>query len=293
MTPIHVAAGIALDLILGDPRWLPHPVRAIGVLASAMERLMRATKLPLRLAGALFWIIVVGTSTAVVALTLPWANIYWVYAFIAIRSLDIEATRVIDHLKDGDMPAARAQLAGIVGRDTDGLDESEIVRAAIETVSENLSDAVVAPLFWLTVGGPAAMSAYKAVNTLDSMVGHRNERYRDFGLVSARMDDLANWVPARLTAALVILISPRAWRIVVRDASSQPSPNSGYPEAAFAGALDVRLGGPSTYGGVPSRKETLGDPIRPLDVTVWSGTRRLFYIVSLMASALAIGAAAW
>lgn len=293
MTPVDVAAGVVLDAIIGDPRSLPHPVRAIGALVDATERVLRTSRIPPKLAGGLLWLIVVGTTAALVALTLPWASIYWIYAFLAIRSLDTESTRVVEHLRNNDLSAARAQLSTIVGRDTENLDEPEIVRAALETLSENLSDGVVAPLFWLAVGGPGAMAAYKAVNTLDSMVGYRNALYRDFGFVSARMDDVANWIPARLTAAIVTSLAPRAWPVVRRDASSQPSPNSGYPEAAFAGALRVQLGGPGTYKGVPGHKATLGDPVRPLNVTVWPEARRLFYIVSLIAAALAAGAAAW
>lgn len=293
MTPVDMAAGIGLDLLLGDPRWLPHPVRAIGSLVIFTERHLRRSRIPLRLAGGLLWLIVVGVSAGTVALTLPWTNIYWIYAFLAIRSLDTEATQVIGYLKEQNLLAARAQLSTIVGRDTEHLGEPEIIRAAIETLSENLSDGVVAPLLWCAIGGPAAMAAYKAINTLDSMVGYRNERYREFGFVSARMDDLANWIPARLTAVLVCLLAPKAWRIIARDASSQPSPNSGYPEAAFAGALGVQLGGLSTYGGSPSHKATLGDPTRPLDLSVWQDSRRLFYITSLIAAALATGAVAW
>ena len=291
MTALEVSAGVTLDLIVGDPRWLPHPVRAIGALATALEGVARRSTIHLRIAGGCFWIAVVGATAAVVSLTLPWASVYWIFAFLAIRSLDAEASRVMAHLQRNDITAAREQLATIVGRDTDMLTEPEIVRAVIETVSENLSDGVVAPLFWLALGGPVAMAAYKAINTLDSMVGYRNARYRDFGYVSARMDDLANWIPARVTALLIVLLAPRAWRIVLRDGTSQPSPNSGYPEAAFAGALQVQLGGLSTYRGVASAKATLGDPLRPLDAAVWRDARKLFWATSLVAAAIAIGVA--
>ncbi|MDQ6701265.1 MAG: adenosylcobinamide-phosphate synthase CbiB, partial [Acidobacteriota bacterium] len=199
----ELCAGIALDLAIGDPQWLPHPVRGIGCLASFAERFWRATKLPLRAAGVLFWISVVGTSVAVVRLTLPWGTTYWIYALLACRDLDVEAGRVVRALRNGNLDESRQELSRIVGRDTANLDEPEILRATVETVAENLSDGVIAPLFYLGVGGPLGMAAYKTINTLDSMVGYRNERYREFGWASARMDDLANFLPARLTAILI------------------------------------------------------------------------------------------
>jgi adenosylcobinamide-phosphate synthase len=221
---------------------------------------------------------------------------YWIFSLLAIRDLDLESMRVIAKLRRRDLPGARRMLACIVGRDTADLDEPEVLRATIETVAENLSDAVVAPLFYLLLGGPVAMAAYKAVNTLDSMVGYRNERYREFGWASARLDDLANFVPARLTAVLVWLCAAalrydlsRSVAVTLRDARLQPSPNSGYPEAAVAGALGIRLGGLNYYQGVPSRKQYLGDAIRPLDLGAWRKTRLLFYSASLLMIGLAAG----
>jgi adenosylcobinamide-phosphate synthase len=188
-------------------------------------------------------------------------------------------------------------LAQIVGRDTESLDEKEVVRATIETIAENLSDAVIAPLFYLALGGPATMAAFKAVNTLDSMTGYRNERYREFGWASARMDDVANWIPARLTAALVWLCAlllrydaRRSIAVTLRDARLQPSPNAGYPEAAVAGALGVRLGGLNYYQGVASRKPYIGDGGRPLDLAAYTKARRLLYGASLLMVALGAGA---
>jgi adenosylcobinamide-phosphate synthase len=189
-----------------------------------------------------------------------------------------------------------------VGRDTSELDEQDISRAVIETVAENASDGVVAPLFYLALGGPALALAYKAVNTLDSMVGYKNDRYRHFGWAAARLDDLANFIPARITAVLVCLAadinrrfmsddapSPRPWHIMLRDGRNHPSPNSGYPEAAMAGALGVRLGGPGTYGGQMSVKPYIGDALHSIGQKSVEKSVRLMYGASLFA---AVGAAA-
>lgn len=285
VTPLELVAGVALDLALGDPRWLPHPVRALGWWIARQEGFLPRTTG----GGVALLLITVATASLVVWLTLPWLTIVWIWLLLALRSLDLEATRVLRDLERGDLAAARASLAMIVGRDTEALDEHEILRAAIETMAENLSDAVVAPLFYLLLGGPVAMAAYKAVNTLDSMVGHRNDRYREFGRASARMDDLLNFVPARLTAALVWLYAAitgnnvrRSISVTLRDAAKQPSPNSGYPEAAVAGALGVRLGGLNFYHGVESRREFLGDTDAPLDRAAFAATRRILYGTSAL-----------
>ena len=300
VSPVELAAGVALDLALGDPTWLPHPVRGIGWLATSTEDFWRRTRLPLRWAGLLFWTSIVGVSTATVWITLPWLNIYWIYALLACRDLDAHASRVIDALNQGDLPEARRRLSWIVGRDTEKLDEEEILRAAIETVSENLSDGVIAPLFYLALGGPAGMAAYKAINTLDSMVGYRNERYREFGWASARLDDLANYLPSRITALLVWVAAlmpgfaaGRSVRVTWRDGASQPSPNSGYPEAAFAGALGIQLGGLNFYGGKPSPKHTLGDPCRPLERSLYPRVRVLLYASELLFAGALLGILLW
>ncbi len=238
--PWELLAGVVLDLAIGDPQWLPHPVRGIGWLAKVSERFWRGAGLPLRVAGCFFWVFVVGISGLLVWATLPWANIYWIYSLLACRDLDVESLRVIRALGKGNVGEAREALSRIVGRDTAALDEPEIVRATVETVAENLSDGVVAPLFWLAVAGPVGMAAYKAVNTLDSMVGYRNEAYHEFGWASARMDDLANYIPARLTALLIWMVAllpglQRAAGIprhAARWRKPEPSPNAGYPEAA-------------------------------------------------------------
>jgi adenosylcobinamide-phosphate synthase len=326
IAPYELLAGVSLDLLLGDPRWFPHPVRGFGWLATHLERFWRASyhalpvlqhsELPAsaptggaagpgcgstilqhpasatrrtRWAGICFTISAVAIACAIVWTTLPWLNIFWIWILLALRDLDLEATNVWSALERGDMEEARRKLALIVGRDTAHLDEPEILRAAIETIAENLSDAVIAPLFYLAIGGPVGMAAYKAINTLDSMVGYRDERYAEFGWASARLDDVANFVPARLTAVLVwscaLLLgydARRSWRITLRDAASQPSPNSGYPEAAVAGALGIRLGGVNFYRGARSEKPYLGDALKPLDRRAFQATRALLYASSAL-----------
>lgn len=291
----ETAAGVGLDLAFGDPRWLPHPVRGIGWLITRQEQLWRGWGVPLRVAGVAMCLTTVGISAALVLATMrlsPYAAVYWIYSFTAIRDLDRHAVRVVDALRQQGLPVAREKLAEIVGRDTAGLDEAEILRATFETVAENLSDGIVAPLFYLALGGPAAMAAYKAVNTLDSMIGYRDERYRDLGWFSARADDVMNWIPARLTAALVWVVSVlpgfsllRSVRVTLRDGASQPSPNAGYPEAAVAGALGVQFGGLNRYRGAVSRKPHLGDRVRPLSVSMFPRLRVLLYGVALLAAA--------
>jgi adenosylcobinamide-phosphate synthase len=294
VTPVELLAGVALDLAFGDPRRLPHPVRGFGWCVERLETVWRASGLPLRLAGALFWATSVAAAAALVWATLPYANIYWIWMLLALRDLDFEAGLVLRRLDARDLPGAREMLSAIVGRDTAHLDEPEILRAAVETVAENLSDAVVAPLFYLALAGPAGMAAYKAVNTLDSMCGYRNERYRLFGWMSARADDAANFIPARLTAALVWICAllpgfgfRRSVRVTLRDGASQSSPNAGYPEAAVAGALGVRLGGLNYYGGTAHRKAYLGDSLQPLTAASFAGARRILYLASgLMVAAV-------
>lgn len=302
ITPMQLAAGVAADLLLGDPRWLPHPIVGVGNLAAWAERVWRRTPVPSRVAGAGAWISVVSISCAVVYASVRWlpepyAQIYWIYSLLAVRSLDDHAMSVVRPLRAGDLAAAREAVGRIVGRDVDELDERGVTRATIETVAENLSDGVIAPLFWLILGGPIGMMAYKAINTMDSMFGYKNERYLEFGWCAARMDDLANLIPARLTAGLIWLIA-LVWpgmtfmaslRATWRDAHRQPSPNSGYPEAAAAGALGIQLGGVNFYRGVRSEKAFLGQDVEPLTWRSYSGMRVLLYGSTF----LFVGAALW
>jgi adenosylcobinamide-phosphate synthase len=206
----------------------------------------------------------------------PWfgAIITALLAFttLATRSLFDESKGVIDALNNGNIVEARKKLSMIVGRDTKNLNEQEIYRAVIETVSENLSDGIVAPMFYLAIGGVPLAMAYKAVNTLDSMVGYKNERYRDIGCFSAKIDDIFNWIPARLTGIIIVLAAfilrlnwKNSWKIMRRDGRNHSSPNSGIPEAAAAGALAIQLGGKIQYFGEVSYKPTIGDRIKQTD----------------------------
>ncbi|HUQ91607.1 MAG TPA: adenosylcobinamide-phosphate synthase CbiB [Bryobacteraceae bacterium] len=306
VTPVELFCGVALDFVAGDPRWLPHPVTAIGSVASAAEKVWRTVNLPVRLAGSLAWISVVAAVcipvyASVALVPAPWIQVYWIFSFLAVRSLDTHAAAVIACLRAGDLPAARRSVARIVGRDTTDLEEPEVTRAGFETVSESLNDGVIAPLFWLAIGGPVGMAAYKAANTLDSMFGHKNERYLEFGWASARADDIANLIPARMTAVLiwvVALLLPglsarNSVRSTWRDAGKQPSPNSGYPEAAVAGALGVQLGGVNFYRGVRSQKAFLGDALKPLRWTLYAPLRAIVYSTAGLFAALLGGIAAW
>ena len=277
-----------LDAVVGDPRWFPHPVRWMGyfinwcdqhlhrlLLSSAQQRMagvLLAITLPTGAyaAGSLFiWLgnsldPLWGTITAVL---LAWTT-------LAARDLVDHVRSVLLALRSASLTEARTAVAKIVGRDTDQMDESEIVRATVETIAESTADGIVAPLFYLVLGGAPLALAYKAVSTLDSMIGHLDDRYRWFGWASARLDDAANFIPARITAVLFVLsagivsrswsVMQRTWQIVLRDGGQHPSPNSGRPEAAMAGALGVQLGGTNRYDGLPIERPSLGDPGQPL-----------------------------
>ncbi|MSM40337.1 MAG: cobalamin biosynthesis protein CobD [Geobacter sp.] len=295
LSPPALVGAVLLDLLLGDPRWLPHPVVFIGRFIAGCEKLLRRLALNERLAGLLLVVLTVGVTCVVagsilhgVALIHPLAaevvGAILGFTCLAARSLHAESAAVAGALIRDDLPAARSALSMIVGRDTDGLSPSEIWRGAVETVAENSSDGVIAPLFFLMLGGPLAALAYKAVNTLDSMVGYKNDRYLRFGWAAARLDDLVNLLPARLTGCLMALVAPLvglsgrgALRVMLRDGRNHSSPNSGIPEAAAAGALGVQLGGTNHYFGKPVEKLTIGDPVQPLGEAAWRGAVRLMY----------------
>ena len=293
--PVIIPAAVLLDWLIGDPRWLPHPVVAIGKLIGQLEKVLRSLVPNERLGGILLLLITVAATCSVSWLLLKVAyaispyigfivSVILSWNCLAARSLHLESGLVADALTAGDLLEARKYLSRIVGRDTEELEEGDIWRGAVETVAENSSDGVIAPLFFLMLGGPVLGLAYKAVNTLDSMVGYKNERYLQFGWASARFDDLVNWLPARLSGALMVMASPfaglnikGAWRIMLRDGRNHSSPNSGIPEAAAAGALGVQLGGANRYFGTMVEKPTIGDPLKPLDLVAWKGAMRLMY----------------
>ncbi|OYT71366.1 MAG: cobalamin biosynthesis protein CobD [Chloracidobacterium sp. CP2_5A] len=314
MSPLLLAAAYALDRLIGDPPRLPHPVRWMGAAIAAGERLLRplargpATTF---LVGAALTLALVGLSYGGSLLALRelcrWSPAggamvatYLAATTLATRDLLDETASVVSRLLAGDLPGARRRVARIVGRDTDALSESEVCRAAVETLAESASDGIIAPLFYLAVGGVPAALAYKAVNTLDSCIGHADERYFWFGKFAARLDDIANLIPARLTAALVVVaawLSGDDWRgalrVWFRDAHRHASPNAGRPEAALAGALGVRLGGVNHYGGVPATTAFLGDARRPLDIAAVEAARRLVSSVSWLGFAAALAFCLW
>ena len=271
-----IPLAFTLDLSFGDPRGMFHPVKAIGWLAHKTETWIRRTNLPLRWAGILAVFIVVGGSALSVWLLITLLtqlhrvaglalSIYLLYSSFAVRDLGDHAGAVQEALEAGDTELARQKVSLMVGRDTASLDATGIALAATESVAENTVDGVTAPLFYALLFGPAGAIAYKAINTLDSTFGYKNEQYLEFGWAAAKLDDIANYLPARLTVltiAVAALIGKLkffdTFRAVFRSARLHASPNSGYPESAFAGALAVTLGGERSYGGVPHNAPLLG-----------------------------------
>jgi len=295
-------AGAVADRVAGDPR-RGHPVAAFGRLAAALER--RAWR-PTRSAGAVHVLALVGGAAAAGA----WADrrlrrrpaarallvALTTWAALGGRSLALAGRELGEAVRAGDLERARGLAPTLVGRDPSGLGAAELCRAAVESVAENTADAVVGPLLWGAVAGPAGVAAYRAANTLDAMVGHRSPRYLRFGWAAARLDDLLTWPAARLAAALACLLAPaaggdgrRAWRTLRRDGGAHPSPNAGRMEAAFAGALGVRLGGSNRYGDRVQQRPQLGDgpPPGPDDL---ERAVRLSLLVGAAAAALAVAA---
>jgi adenosylcobinamide-phosphate synthase len=260
---LALITGYILDLLLGDPRWLPHPIRLFGTLIAKGEQWLN--KDPHRLIkGAMLTLVLCGATFATFFYLLryiPWPGGLFVFYGLANTSLLQEGKAVFNQLDTKGLEAGRKRLSWIVGRDTSQLDGNQIRTAVFETLSENLSDGVIAPLFYFAIGGVPAMMTYKMINTLDSMIGYKKERYRLFGRFAARLDDVANYIPARLTALLMVLVtfSKRGLQYIFKYGHKHASPNSGYPEAALAGILHCRFGGPNTYDGVVVEKPYIGD----------------------------------
>ena len=312
----HILAlilGFLLDLAFGDPRWLYHPIRLIGNLTAWADNpfwavFPKSEKGELT-AGVFFAVFVVVVSTAVPALVLFLAakisiwlafalEVFWSFQILAAKSLKTESMRVYEALKEGELEKARKAVSMIVGRDTERLTEEGVAKAAVETVAENSSDGVVAPLIFLAVGGPVLGFFYKSVNTLDSMVGYKNDRYLYFGRFSAKLDDVLNFIPARISGLLLVTASPLAgldvkgaWRIFKRDRKNHASPNSAQTEAAAAGALGVQLAGDAWYFGKLYKKPTIGDALRPVGYEDIRRVNRLMYAAVCLALALAAAAA--
>jgi adenosylcobinamide-phosphate synthase len=301
MSPSRFLAASCLDWIAGDPHSLPHPVRLMGRAISTGERWLRRPDSPANemLRGAALTGTIVGGSWVAAKLTVgaggAVAEILLAWTTLAARSLLDESSAVLDAMDHGDLVLARSRLALIVGRDTESLNEPEIFRAVIETVAEGLCDGIVAPIVYLALGGVPLALAYKAVNTLDSMIGHPEPPYRYFGRVAARLDDLANFVPARLAALAIVAAAfvmrhraRRSWLVFRRDGYLHASPNAGQTEAAMAGALGVQLGGTNYYAGKPSPKPVLGREGRRATREDARSALRIAAVASL-----AVSTAAW
>ncbi len=296
--------GFFLDFIFGDPVWLYHPVRVIGNFISFGERKLRGifgkTEREELAAGTVLWFLTAGFSFVIPFLILAGAQrlhpalrflveSFWCYQILAARCLVRESGKVYGRLKEKDLPGARRAVSMIVGRDTENLTEEGVTKAAVETVAENTSDGVTAPLLFLLLGGAPFGFLYKAVNTMDSMLGYKNEKYLYFGRFPAKMDDVFNFIPSRITALFMVAAAfltgmdgKNAWKIWRRDRRKHASPNSAQTESACAGALRVRLAGDAVYFGELHKKEYLGDPIRSIEPEDIRRAGRLMYVTAFL-----------
>ena len=297
------AAALLFDRLIGDPRSPYHPVVLVGNCISIVEKALRRpdqSRLGQNMAGAILVIVVLAFTygtvwllDAVLASIHPW--IAWLGQAVILsfaitpRSLAEAGNEIRQYLLAGDLAQARYKVGWIVGRDTAELDESEITRATVETVAENIVDGIISPLFYFAIGGAPLAFLYRAVNTLDSMLGYKNEKYLHFGMVAARVDDVFNYLPARLTGLMIVVCAflmgrnaKGAAQMIVRDAAKHPSPNSGIAEAGVAGALGVRLGGVNYYGGVKSCRAYMGDANAALSAVHIGQTITVMYAVTLM-----------
>lgn len=297
---------LVLDICLGDPRWLYHPVRVIGAFISFSEKQIRKI-IPKTSAWELAGGAILALVIPVFFFCLTWAvlavvwkingvaalvlEVFLCYQMLALKSLKTESDRVKKALLEDDLDSARKWLSYIVGRDTAQLSKEEIIKATVETVAENTSDGVIAPMCYMGIFGAPLVYFYKSVNTLDSMVGYLNSKYKYFGRACAKLDDICNYLPARLSGVFMVVAAflskldyKNAWRIFLRDRHNHPSPNSGQTEAACAGALQIQLGGGSYYGGIYKEKQTIGDHIKTPEISDIQGAQKLLFVSSLVAS---------
>lgn len=296
--------GFLLDFIFGDPVWLYHPVRVIGNFISfgekTLRKIFRKTPGGELAAGAVLWFLTAGLSFLIPFAVLAGAQMlhpvlrfliesFWCYQILAARCLVNESGKVYDRLKENDLPGARKAVSMIVGRDTENLTVEGVTKAAVETVAENTSDGVTAPLLFLILGDAPLGFLYKAVNTMDSMLGYKNEKYLYFGRFPARMDDVFNYIPSRITALFMIAAAfltgmdgKNAWKIYLRDRRKHASPNAAQTEAVCAGALRVRLAGDAVYFGRLYKKEYLGDSLRPIEAEDIRRAGRLMYVTAVL-----------
>ncbi|MCP4266126.1 MAG: cobalamin biosynthesis protein CobD [Candidatus Brocadiaceae bacterium] len=304
--PIQIGIAFLLDIMIGDPRWFPHPVRMIGVCIEYAERILRKLVPSERVAGVfLTFIIVVGTYLVTYQILVFFYELRWslgilvsiiiIFFSLSTRDLLKETGNVLNALKSGNLKKARKNLSRIVGRDTHNLNEQQVAAGCIETSAENIVDGIIAPLFYAFIGGPALAMAYKSINTLDSMVGYKNEKYLNFGWASAKIDDIANFIPARIAAVILPISSlicgadySNSVKILKRDGQKHPSPNSGIPEAAIAGALRIRLGGPSIYSDIPSDKPFIGDPQKKVCLDDINSTSKIVMVSAIISVVMGI-----
>jgi adenosylcobinamide-phosphate synthase len=304
---IELTIGYILDLIIGDPQNPIHPVRLIGSLCKNIEKLFRKLfKSSLKVAGGLTWIfsvaIVFFINYIIVISSFNINRVFGIiisgiiiYFSISTKALKVEGLKVVSYILKDDIEGARKQLSYIVGRDTKSLDEKAILRAVVETVAENMSDGVVAPIFYAGLFGAPGAMVYKAINTMDSMFGYKNDKYKDFGFFPAKLDDVFNYIPARLTGLLIVFVSlllnlnyKESFKIYLRDRNNHSSPNSAHPEAAVAGALGLRLGGANYYFGKLVKKPTIGDELKDIEVRDVYKTNNILYLVSFFSYLLAL-----
>lgn len=301
MNILSIYIGYILDLIIGDPYSFPHPVRFIGKLIKYIEKVIRKiarSDRGLKIGGFALWFITVGVTYLVTYVTIKIfsfnklafmiVNSFIIYTTLATKCLKDEAVKIYGVLKTGDIEKSRIQLSYIVGRDTTNLSEKEIIRATVETVAENTVDGIIAPMFYAFIGGAPLAMAYKAINTLDSTVGYKNEKYKDLGFASAKIDDIANYVPARISVILMSIASlilrydyKNCAKIAIRDRKNHKSPNCAYSEGAVAGALGIQLGGTNIYFGKAVYKPTIGDKKREIEKDDIVKTNRIMYVSSV------------
>jgi adenosylcobinamide-phosphate synthase len=303
---IDIGVAVLLDFLIGDPNWFPHPIIYIGKLIAFLENTFRKyckSEKMLKLSGGIIVIVVMGMSFLIpyfilyITRELFWVhkilNILIIWTTLAARCLHKEGIKIYESLKIYDVKDARLKLSYIVGRDTKGLTEKEIIRADVETVAENTSDGVIAPLLFAMIGGAPLAMLYKGVNTMDSMLGYMNEKYKNIGFFPAKTDDVFNFIPARITGILICIASPivkgnifQSFRIMMRDRKNHKSPNCGYPEAAVAAALGIQLGGTNTYFGESVIKPTIGDSINKLSMEHIKYTIMLMYLAEIICLAI-------
>lgn len=298
---IDIWVAYFLDLILGDPYWFPHPVRFIGKYIQILEKILYKDRYRVILGGVMAFLVIL--TTAIVSYFIvkigKIAEVFFLYTTLATKSLGAEGIKVYKILEKGDMELAKKELSYLVSRDTQNMDEKQIVRSTLETIAENSVDGILAPMFYaflgsfFSIGGvslalPFAMG-YKAVNTLDSMVGYKNEKYIEFGKISARIDDIFNFIPARVSGFIISMAAlclgydfRRSLKIFFRDRKKHSSPNSGHSEAAFAGALGVQFGGKTSYFGRYTNKPTIGDKIKEFEKEEIKKGYKLMFMTSLI-----------